>query len=320
MKKTKINCQVFVKYGFIFSTCIFSITACNNKTGNTPDENKTDTSRIYISVDESFKPVIDEQIKVYESSNRDIKITAQYKPEAECLRDLKVDSISMVIATRTSSEYEDVFLSDSLNVIAKNRVVARDAIAVIVHPLSDNSFFTMKELKDILTGKFKKNLVPVFDGVKATGTVRFIVDSVLRGDSLAPVVKGVRGSEQVVEYVANTPNAIGFVGISWVGNREDTLQRGFLKKIKLAMIESSDSAKEFILPVQANIYYQRYPMVRDLVCIVKQNANVENRAAKFANFMAEQRGQLIFRRAYLKPVQMPFMIRNVKLNETTDKN
>jgi phosphate transport system substrate-binding protein len=320
MKQTKINCQVFVKYGFIFSTCIFSITGCNNKTGDKPDENKTDTTKIYISVDESFKPVIDEQIKVYESSNSDIKIIAQYKPEAECLRDLKVDSINMVIATRISSEYEDAFLSDSLNVIAKNRVIARDAIAVIVHPLSDNSFFTMKELKEILTGKFKKNLVPVFDGVKATGTVRFIVDSVLRGDSLSPIVKGVRGSGQVVDYVANTPNAIGFVGISWVGNREDTMQSGFLKRVKLAMIESLDSTKEFILPVQANIYYQRYPMVRDLVCIVKVNANIENKGAKFANFMAEQRGQLIFRRAYLKPVQMPFMIRNVKLNEGNDKN
>jgi phosphate transport system substrate-binding protein len=320
MKKTKINCQVFVKYGFIFSTCIFSIAGCNNKTNSRPDENKTDTTKIYISVDESFKPVIDEQIKVYESSNNDVKIIAQYKPEAECLRDLKVDSISMVIATRTSSENEDVFMSDSLNVSVRNRVIARDAIAVIVHPLSDNSFFTMKELKDILTGKFRKNLVPVFDGVKATGTVRFIVDSVLRGDSLSALVKGVRGSEQVVDYVANTPNAIGFVGISWVGNREDTMQSGFLKKIKLAMIESLDSTKEFILPVQANIYYQRYPMVRDLVCIVKDNGNVENGAIKFANFMAEQRGQLIFRRAYLKPVQMPFMIRNIRLNEQNDKN
>jgi phosphate transport system substrate-binding protein len=315
MKKTKINYQVFVKYGFIFSTCIFSITGCNNKTDSTPDENKTDTTKIYISVDESFKPVIDEQVKVYESSNNDIKIIAQYKPEAECLRDLKVDSISMVIATRISSENENAFISDSLNVSVRNRVIARDAIAVIVHPQSDNSFFTMKELKDILTGKFKKNLVPVFDGVKATGTVRFIVDSVLQGDSLSQIVKGVRGSEQVIDYVANTPNAIGFVGISWVGNREDTMQSGFLKKIKLAMIESLDSTKEFILPVQANIYYQRYPMVRDLVCIVKDDGKAGNRAIKFANFMAEQRGQLIFRRAYLKPVQMPFMIRNVKLNE-----
>jgi phosphate transport system substrate-binding protein len=320
MKKRKTNCPALLKYVCFFSIGLFIITGCNNKSNTKPDDTKTDTTKIYISVDESFKPVIDEQIKVYESSNNDIKIIAQYKPEAECLRDLKVDSVGMVIATRTSSEYEDMFASDSLNVSLKNKVIARDAVAVIVHPQSGNSFFTMKELKEILTGKFKKNLIPVFDGVKATGTVRFIVDSVLRGDSLSSVVKGVRGSEQVVDYVANTPNAIGFVGISWVGNREDTMQSGFLKKIKLAMIESPDSAKEFILPVQANIYYQRYPMVRDLVCIVKDDGNTENRAIKFANFMSEQRGQLIFRRAYLKPVQMPFMIRNIRLNEQNDKN
>ena len=44
---------------------------------------------IRISVDESFKPIIDSQIKVYMASNPEANIIAEYKPEAECLRDLQ---------------------------------------------------------------------------------------------------------------------------------------------------------------------------------------------------------------------------------------
>ncbi len=46
-------------------------------------------------------------------------------------------------------------------------------------------FLQFPEIKEILTGRFSKNLIPVFDGLKATSTVRFIVDSILKGDSLS---------------------------------------------------------------------------------------------------------------------------------------
>ncbi|MEI9908574.1 MAG: hypothetical protein WDO71_02255 [Bacteroidota bacterium] len=66
----------------------------------------------------------------------------------------------------------------------------------------------MEELKDILTGKSDKKLIPVFDGVKATSTVRFIVDSVLKGGSLSPDVMAARTSEGVIDYVAKIPGQL----------------------------------------------------------------------------------------------------------------
>jgi phosphate transport system substrate-binding protein len=55
---------------------------------------------INISVDESFRPVIDSEIKVFESSFPNAKIIPHYKAEAQCLRDLATDSTRMVIVTR----------------------------------------------------------------------------------------------------------------------------------------------------------------------------------------------------------------------------
>src|SRR5688572_10465683 len=63
--------------------------------------------RILISADESFKPIIDAQIQVYESNYPGTTIAVQYKPEAECLKDLLTDSVRVVIATRRASVQEE---------------------------------------------------------------------------------------------------------------------------------------------------------------------------------------------------------------------
>lgn len=268
---------------------------------------------IHISADESFKPIIDEHVKIYESQHTGTKILVDYKPEAECLRDLPVDSVRMVIATRSANQDEKEFIADTLKKNLKSMTLAQDAIAVIVHPSSPDSLFTLQDIREILSGKFKKNLIPVFDGVKATSTVRFIIDSVLRGDSLTPKAMAARSSKGVIDYVSEHPDVIGFIGISWIGNREDTSQMSFLKKVRIAWLESTDKPGKFVKPYQANIYLKRYPMVRDLVYILKEN--YKGLGTAFANFMSGETGQLIFRRAYLVPAKKNFGIRPVKLKE-----
>ena len=268
---------------------------------------------ITISADESFKPIIDEQVKVYAARNPDTKINVQYKPEAECLNDLLVDSIRMVIATRGLSKGEAAFISDSFRLSPEVLDVAKDAVAVVVHPQSTDSLFTMDDIRAILSGKFKKNLIPVFDGVKATSTVRFIVDSVLRGAALTPTAVAAQSSEGVLNYVADHPGSVGFVGVSWIGNKEDENQLSFLKKVRIAYLEATDSAGTFVQPVQNNIYMGTYPMVRQLFYIKKEKHN--GLAYGLALFMKGHVGQLIFKRAYLVPTQKKYTLRPIRLNE-----
>src|ERR1700760_3657874 len=101
---------------------------------------------IHISVDESFKPVIDSQIKVFESSFPDAHIIADYKPEAQCLRDLTTDSTRMVLVTRGLTSEEEHFYIDSFHTTPNFEVLAYDAIAVIVNPASVDSIFDIKDL------------------------------------------------------------------------------------------------------------------------------------------------------------------------------
>lgn len=268
---------------------------------------------INVSADESFKPIIDEQVKVYQANYPGAKIMVHYKPEAECLKDLLTDSVRMIIVTRSYTKDEKDFIIDSLNVSPESMVVARDAITLIVNTQSNDTVFKMQDVSAILKGSFTKNLIPVFDGVKATSTVRFIIDSVLHGDSLTPKAMAARSSEGVIDYVSKNPDVIGFIGVSWIGNPEDTAQQSFLTRVKMIKIENPVRPGYYVVPTQANIYIKRYPMVRDLVYILKEN--YKGLGNGFADFMSGEIGQLIFRRAYLMPAQKNFGIRPVRLKE-----
>src|SRR5258706_2306205 len=268
---------------FFLMLLLQSCTSYDEQKKELPDA--FDRGTIYVSADETFKPIIDAQVQVYESSDPDAKIIVHYKPEAECLRDFANDSVRVIIATRGYTQSEENFMVDSMKVAPSTMTVARDAIAVIVNPLAEDSLFTMQELRDILKGKFTKKLIPVFDGVKATSTVRFIVDSVLHSDSLSPGTVAARTSEAVIDYVAKTLDAIGFIGVSWIGNKEDTAQMNFLKKVKVVRLESTDRPGEFVLPYQINISSKTYPMVRDLVYTLKEN--YRGLGTGFTDFMAD---------------------------------
>jgi len=297
----------------IYSIVLFAIiSGCATPTDTKNGDTRTEGT-INISSDETFKPVIDSQIKVFEALHPDAHIIVHYKPEADCFRDFAVDSIRMVIVTRKTTKEEEKFLVDSLKVAPEQMIVARDAIAVILNKDAKDSLFTIDEIKQILTGRFTKNLIPVFDGLKATSTVRFIVDSLLKGDTLSPKTVAGKTSQEVIDYVSKTPDAIGFIGVNWIGNPEDSTQVSFLTKVKIAKLERSDLKGVYTTPVPGTIYTLRYPLVRDLVYIMKERHN--GLAHGFSSFMSGERGQLVFKRAYLAPMQKDLRIRPVKLRE-----
>ncbi|MBX3241971.1 MAG: substrate-binding domain-containing protein [Chitinophagaceae bacterium] len=268
---------------------------------------------IHISVDESFKPVIDSQIKVFTSLYPEANIIAHYKAEAECLKDLMNDSIRMVIVTRGLSDEEGNMLKDTLGFVPSWNRMANDAIAVIVNPKQKDSLFSMGEIRSMMNGTSGYKLKPVLDGLSATSTVRYMIDSVLRGNPLSPDIMAATSSGEVIDFVSRNENAIGFVGVSWVGNPDDKDQLEFVNRVTVSLLEASNDKDKYIKPYQANIATKRYPMVRGLYYILKENYNGLGRG--FANFLTHEKGQLIFHRAYLFPTKMNFSVREAALKE-----
>lgn len=291
---------------------ILLLSGCSGRNVRT-DLDTSNSGTIHISVDESFKPVIDSQIQVFEALYPKAKVIADYKPEAECFKDLLKDSTRMIIVTRGLTDEEEKFYKDSLSFYPAYDKIAFDAIAIIVNNNDPDSILEMNKIRGILDGSAGDKELAVFDGLKETSTIRFAIDSILKGKPFEPKkVFAENNSIGVINYVSDHKNVLGFVGVSWIGNPEDTAESSFLKKVKIAALECRCPEKSFVKPYQANIATKRYPLVRGLYYILKENYS--GLGGGFANFLQYEKGQLIFRRAYLWPAKMNFTIRSATLN------
>lgn len=300
----KINSSI--SSSFLIAILSIFFTSCHQNKRTDVDTPSSGT--IHISVDESFKPVIDSQIQVFEALYPKAKIIADYKPEAECFKDLIKDSTRMIIVTRGLTPEEEKFYKDSLSYSPTWSKVANDAIAVIENREAKDSLYSMDQIRGILDGSSGDKTLAVFDGLKETSTVRFAIDSILKGKPLDPKkVFAEDGSQQVIDYVSTHTGVMGFVGVSWIGNPEDSSQLTFLNKVRIVSLQCSCPEQSYIKPYQANIILKRYPMIRGLYYIIKENYN--GLGSGFATFLEYERGQLIFSRAYLAPAKMNFTIR-----------
>jgi len=290
--------------------CLLFAGACKNSNskGAGNDYDTPQKGTIHISVDETFKPVIVEQIKVYEASYPNTHIIADYKPEADCFRDLNSDSTRMVIVAKPLTADQRKTFEKKLSYPTMSDILAYDAVSVIVNNKSKDSLFTVSQLQKLLTADTAQIQV-VVDGNNATSTVRYLLDSVLNGKPFGKNVKSAEGgSRGVIDYIAQNKNAIGFVGSSWVGNMDDPQQVADSKNIKFALIECKPcDPGTYAKPSPESIRYVWYPLVRPLHYILKENWT--GLGTGFVNFMALERGQLIFRRSYLVPGKIDLNLR-----------
>lgn len=290
------------------------LVACSSQEQVEDTRDTPNKGTIYISVEESFRPVIEEQIKVYEASFPGTHIVAAYKPEVDCMRDLQKDSTRMVIVARGLNQQEADYYQQQLSFKPLYGILAYDAVAVIVNKAAKDSVFTMQAIKDILSGKQDKTAV--MDGKNATGTVRFLKDSVLRGANFGKNVVAAANSQEVVDIVSKRADVIGFVGLGWIGDKYDLKQEAYRKLIRLALVECvlCPEKEVFAKPSQSTITYGQYPLARPLCYILKENAT--GLGTGFMNFMGLERGQLIFRRAFLAPAKMNLSRRSGRIKES----
>jgi phosphate transport system substrate-binding protein len=265
---------------------------------------------IEISADETYKPIIEEQKKVFDSSYPEAKITIHYKPESECFKDYFSKKSRIILVTRQLSAAEkDAAMQNKL--YPTSLALARDAVAVIVNNASADSMLDLPALKGILTGSYKKKYTVVFDN-SASSTVRFVNDSILKGDKLGPNVFAAQGNKEVVDYVIKNPDAIGFVGLGYVSDSNDPANTGaFIKSVRVVALKN-DSTGEFLQPYQAYIALKTYPLTRSLFYI--NSEAYAGLGTGFANFLGSQRGQLIFFHSHLFPVRSEMVIREAEIN------
>ena len=305
--------RTYFSLGVVVAVAVASgLWSCNGN--NKPAEQKETSTRgnIKIAVDESFMPVLNQELHVFDSSYPEAHITAAFKTEKECFEDLYKDSARLIVVSRDLTPAEKTAYQNN-DIGFKSLGIAMDAIAVVVNPASPDSFMTLGQLKQILLGKFARPYTVVFDNAQS-GTVRYMLDSLIPGQQLPSNVYAVRNNDSLIDYVAKNEHAIGFVGVSHVYDENSTDPAGaFRKNIRVVSLknENDTSVTGFYQPYQAWIAQKKYPLRRTMYFITRDTWN--GLGAGFANFLSNQAGQLIFLKARLVPLRVPLRLREAEI-------
>lgn len=297
---------------------------CHNS-GKRPQDTPT-SGTIKISVDESFKPLLDTEISVFQDLNPEAHLIAQYKSEADCFTDLINDSAQLIITTRELNPQETKYF-EGLRMPMKQKPIARDAVALIVNPENSDSNFTMGEIRAIMGGADSTKYDLVFDHQNSS-LVRFAIDSINDGKPLPAATKAADGCAAVVDYVATHKNAMGVIGVSWVSNPYDSTGLSFLDKIKVAGVMSDSTyrylqqnpgfnphaaeyARYYFKPYQAYIALRSYPLTRTVYFVMREP--YFGLGTGFANFLGGNKGQMIIGKLRLFPLNLNIQIRQAEI-------
>lgn len=288
---------------------VFVASCSEDKTKQPTDTLSSGT--IDISVDETYRPIVEQQMRVFDSSFPDAHVNVHYKPEAECIKDFLNDKAKLILVTRELTTEEKKMLEDK-KVVPTSLAVAKDAVAVIFNNASEDTVLSESQLRGILTGVYKKKYTVVFDN-QGSSTLRYVTDSLIPGQKLGANVFAAKGNDSVIKYVANNPDAIGFVGVSHVSDYNDTEGLAFIKDVKVAAIVHDSLQKEY-KPYQAYIAPDWYPLTRNLYFVHRET--YPGLATGVANFLAKERGQLIFKQARLFPLRSNIIFREAQVNNS----
>lgn len=313
-------------YGLVgFTLLLWLVSACADK----PKSGRTDTyssGAISFASDESFSPIIDEQIQVFESIYREAELTPIYTNELDAVNMLMTDSIQLAITTRnfTKEEFDNLKARNYLPVAIP---LAYDGLSLIINKENTDSCITVKDIKRVLSGQAKtwSDIVPgskrgdilvVFDNKKSS-TVHFCVDSLLGGKPInSPNIVAAQTSKEVIDYVEKTPNAIGIIGSNWLNDKRDTTNTTFKKNITVMSVSRLDTATYMNSwkPYQAYLLDGRYPLVRTIYALL--NDPINGLPWGFAHFIEGPKGQLIIFKSGLLPMRGDITVRTV--NVTSD--
>lgn len=274
--------------------------------------------------DESFSPIINEEIKVFHATYPDAKVTPDYTNELDAFNALMEQKVHLIITARNYSQKQlDFFKSNGLQ--PRYFPLGYDGLAFIINKDNVDSCIHVNDIKRILSGKVRNwnevnkgsklgEIDVVFDNAKSAA-VHWAVDSILGGTPInSPNITAVNTSAEVINYVEKTKNAIGIIGSNWLNDKRDTTNVTFKKNINVMSVCQVEGAKADEMnswkPYQLYLLDGRYPFARTVYALLVDPYH--GLPVGFANFMQSPIGQKIVLKSALLPYRGDLQWRKVQ--------
>jgi phosphate transport system substrate-binding protein len=223
-------------------------------------------------------PVAQAAAEVFMEKNPGVKISVQGGGSGVGIASL-LDKTTDIADSSRKIKPEEIEKAKAGGVNPNEIAIALDGIAVIVHPSNPVKALTKTQIRDIFTGKItnwsevggKNAKIVAVNRDTSSGTFEAFETLALNKEKVRPDALTTASNQAVAQTVAQTPNAIGYVG------------HGFLSpKVKAVTVDKIECTKQ-------TIQSEKYPLSRYLYVYTngKPSGNVE----KFIDFLLSSEGQ-----------------------------
>ena len=300
------------------------ILACSERKNGNDTYN---TGSISIATDESYKPIIEQELTVFANSYPKTKIALKTTSQQEALSLLFKDSVRVIITNREFTEAELTELKEKRKgTKGKSIKIAEDAVAVVVNLGNKDSLLSLDQIKGILSGSItdwnqvdakntKGKIIPVFDNPNSSNLYTMAEKLGLDVAKLQASIFSSGGQVAVIDYVNTHPNAIGFIGVNWIIDHDSPTQMDFNRKIRVASIKNKATDSTGYQPYQAYLKTDLYPLERSMYALTLESR--QGLGSSFINWLTSDTGQRIILKAGLLPANAPIRVIELSKDDPT---
>jgi phosphate transport system substrate-binding protein len=198
---------------------------------------------------------------------------------------------------------EEITAAKQNGITPVEHVVARDAIAVVVHPSNPVSELTIDQLSDMFTGKLtnwrqvggEDRPIVLLSRESNSGTYVYFLEHVVRkGDAEAPVFFSpdtllMPSSEGISAEIRQNPNAIGYDGLGYVTPDQKTVA------------VARHAGEAFVEPGVETVNAGTYPIARPLYIYTRGEPT--GVIKDYLNWILSDEGQKIVRELGFVPLR-----------------
>lgn len=232
----------------------------------------------------AFLPFAEQLAEVYMMTHPDISVETQGGGSATGLMASLAGIVDIGMADLLTLPKE----VDSLQHV----IVARDGIAVIVHPSNPVSSFTLDQLSHIFQGQItnwkevggEEASIRIISREEGSGTRKSFDTLILKGKKLEGKAMFQDSNGTIRETVKNDPHSIGYISISFIDDG-----------IKAATINGTE-------PTNGNVVNGIYPLSRPIFFLLPEQQTPE--AKDFVSFVLSNEGQALIAKNGLIPAKL----------------
>lgn len=233
-----------------------------------------------------------EWAEAYQAVRPDMRITVTGGGSGTGIAGLINGAVDIANASRQMKP-EELESAEANGIAPVEHVIARDAIAIVIHPSNPVDRLTLQQLSDIFSGRIvnwsevggEDRPIVLLSRESNSGTHVYFLEQVVRlGDKHAttlfsPDTLLMPSSEGISAEVRQNPNGIGYDGLGYVTPDQKTIA------------VAKESGGPFVLPMVETVNSGEYPIARDLYMYTA--GEPQGTIAEYLDWIRSPEGQAI---------------------------